>query len=135
MYKQAPLFLLSIMAFKYVAVVGLPALITVYHFNSIPARIEAGPMQFGHGKTTGKTPEILHVFSDYVTEQLNSTVSLNPNLKLRMREGNTAREDILNFCPKSLKAFDQLQHHAFKSDIWRVCILFEMGKEYFLFND
>lgn len=116
------------MEIKYLLPIGL--LITMYFKTKEPlqSRLKPGPVIFGLAKTTDSPSLILHAYSEYVTEPLNKSILLNPSFTLRMRHSDTARKDIQNFCPDMLVPFDKLQHQSFKSDIWRVCILHEMGK-------
>lgn len=92
--------------------------------------MEVGHLEYGKPLTTGTPPNILHVYSDYITEQIKATKILNPFLEIRIRNETEAKNDIKNFCPQMISLYLKLKYHAHKSDVWRNCILYEMGKYY-----
>ena len=86
------------------------------------------PVEFGFPKSRGKIEPLLHVYSEYLALPTKKTLVQNPHLTLRLRNPSEAEKDMRDYCPSFLETFQNVKYHAYKSDIWRNCILWKMGK-------
>ena len=81
----------------------------------------------------------LHVYTCWHTKDLpplmkqnyEKLISYNPKMKFHLYDENDCREFIkTNFKPDVLDAYDSLIPNAYKSDLWRYCILYKQSYIY-----
>jgi mannosyltransferase OCH1-like enzyme len=89
-----------------------------------------------------KLPKVipLTLYTTWHTKELPSGMkeayewvkSENPEFKVELYDENDCREFIrLHFDERTLKAYDCLRPQAYKSDLWRYCVLYKNGGIYY----
>lgn len=84
-----------------------------------------------------KIPKIIHqtfeslIIPHCLTRCVNTWILLNPEYEYRYYTGEDCRDFIAaNFDKRVLKAYDTLYPGAYKSDLWRCCVLYKLGGVY-----
>ena len=73
-----------------------------------------------------------HIVPKGMKENILTTVEANPEFDYYLYSDSDSRAFIkANYGPEVVSAFDSLRPGAYKSDLWRYCILYKLGGIYF----
>ena len=124
------LFTVIILVSLYVIYAGFYYLYSIPHY--IPRRDLSAP------KTMNGVPLVIynswqsHIVPKYMKQNILTTVQNNPEFDYYLFSDSDCRAFIkANYDYDVVSAFDSLRPGAYKSDLWRYCILYKLGGVYF----
>ena len=107
-----------------------------YHLCSVPHHIPRKDLSAP--KSINGVPLVIyqswhsHLVPKGMKENILSTVEANPEFDYYLYSDSESRAFIqANYGPEVVSAFDSLRPGAYKSDLWRYCILYKLGGLYF----
>jgi mannosyltransferase OCH1-like enzyme len=107
-----------------------------YHLWSVPHHIPR--KDISAPKSINGVPLVIyqswhsHILPKGMKENILRTVEANPEFDYYLYSDSDSRSFIqANYSPEVVSAFDSLRPGAYKSDLWRYCILYKLGGLYF----
>lgn len=107
-----------------------------YHLYSVPHHIPRKDLSAP--KSINGVPLVIyqswhsHILPKGMKENILTTVEANPEFDYYLYSDADSRRFIqANYGPEVVSAFDSLRPGAYKSDLWRYCILYKRGGVYF----